>query len=101
LYRNLYGKDAGKVVNVFLRFIRRVSYTGLNNCFTLNRIMNTDETPILFKYLENYTYTHKGAKTVSVKTLKSGWGKRQAKLILCIFADGIKRLTLKAHISWC
>jgi hypothetical protein len=47
-----------------------------------------DEVPIPFEYLDGYTYNQKGAKTVSVKTDRSGWSKRQATLILYIFADG-------------
>jgi hypothetical protein len=86
------------VVNSFLRFIRRVSKSLTSTTstrFSLDRIMNMDETPIPFEYLDGYTYTHKGSKTVSVRTLRSGWGKRQATLILYIFADGIKRLPPK------
>jgi len=84
--------DELQVVNSFLRFIRRVSF---QYNYPASRIMNMDETPIPFEYLDRYTYSQKGAKTVSTRSLRSGWGKRQATLILYIFADGIKRLLLK------
>jgi hypothetical protein len=54
--------------------------------------MNFDETPIPFEYLDCHTYNLKGKKTVSVKTDRSGWSKRQATLILYVFADGIPRI---------
>jgi hypothetical protein len=50
------------------------------------------ETPKPFEYLDGHTYNCKGAKTVSVKALRSGWGKRQATLVLYIFAEGFKRI---------
>jgi hypothetical protein len=44
--------------------------------------MNFDETPIPFEYIDKKTYNLKGAKTVTAKTDRSGWDKRQATLIL-------------------
>jgi DDE superfamily endonuclease len=57
--------------------------------------MNFDETPIPFEYIDSKTYNIQGAKTVTAKTDRSGWDKRQATLILYIFADGVPRLRLK------
>ena len=87
-----------KVVNSFLRFIRRNSqpHGPLSlrpimhpNRFNLSAILNLDETPIPFEYLDGYTYDFCGARTVTGKSDRSGWNKRQATLILYIFADGI------------
>lgn len=63
--------------------------------FPLSRILNMDETPIPFEYLDGRSYDFVGARTVSGKTDRSGWDKRQATLILYIFADGIPRLKPK------
>jgi len=60
--------------------------------YELSNICNLDETPIPFEYLEGKTYDMKGEKTVWVKESRSGWDKRQASLVLCIFADGILRV---------
>ena len=54
-------------------------------------ILNLDETPVPFEFLDGYTYDIKGVTTISGKSLRSGWGKRQAILVVYIFADGIKR----------
>ena len=63
--------------------------------FRLSDILNLDETPIPFEYLDGRTYDLKGSKTISGKTDRSGWDKRQATLILYIFADGISRIKPK------
>jgi DDE superfamily endonuclease len=57
--------------------------------------MNFDETPISFEYIDKKTYNIQGAKTVTAKTDRSGWDKRQATLILYIFADGVPRIQPK------
>ena len=54
--------------------------------------MNLDEIPLPFEFLDGYTYDAIGTKSVDAKTSRSGWGKRQATLILYIFADGEPRL---------
>ena len=54
--------------------------------FPVNDVM--DETPLLFEFLDGQSYTNKGSKTVQVKTTHSGWDKRQATIMLCVFADG-------------
>ena len=64
-------------------------------CFRLSNILNLDETPIPFEYLDGKTYEMKGSRTVSGKTDGGGWDKRQATLILYIFADGIPRIKPK------
>jgi hypothetical protein len=66
-----------------------------SNRFKPSRIMNFDETPIPFEYIDKRTYDLQGAKTVTAKTDRSGWDKRQATLILYIFADGIPRIQPK------
>jgi len=60
--------------------------------YELCNICNLDETPIPFEYLQGKTYNILGAKTVWVKESRSGWDKRQASLVLCVFADGIPRI---------
>lgn len=65
------------------------------NRFDLSEIMNLDETPIPFEYLDGHTYDFCGAKTVSGKSDRSGWDKRQATVILYIFADGVSRIPPK------
>lgn len=92
------------VVNKFLQFIRRVSFQrgqsqhimkildSPRRRFKKRRILNFDETPIPFEYLSGATWETKGSKTVAGKSDRSGWDKRQATLILYIFADGIQRM---------
>ncbi|RPB29326.1 hypothetical protein L211DRAFT_872096 [Terfezia boudieri ATCC MYA-4762] len=57
-------------------------------CYSLSNILNLDETPIPFEYLDGRTLDFIGNKSISVKTQQSGWDKRQATLILYLFADG-------------
>ena len=64
-------------------------------CYPASRILNLDETPIPFEYLNGRTYDLVGSKTVAGKTDRSGWDKRQATLILYIFSDGIPRIKPK------
>jgi hypothetical protein len=63
--------------------------------FALSNICNLDETPIPYEYLAGRTYDFIGNKTINGKTARSGWDKRQATLILYIFADGISRISPK------
>lgn len=100
-------EEAVSIINNFLRFIRRISNkrsTALDRIlvtmsptrrFQRGCIINIDETPMPFEYLDGYTYEIKGSKTISGKSDRSGWNKRQATLILYIFADGIQRLKPK------
>ena len=60
--------------------------------YELSNICNLDETPLPFEYLEGKTYDLVGEKTVWVKESRSGWDKRQASLVLCVFADGVPRV---------
>lgn len=48
-----------------------------------------DQTSLLFEYLSGRTYSIKGDKTIWAKATKISWDKRQATLILVVFADGI------------
>ena len=59
--------------------------------FKLGRISNMDQTPIGYDFLSGRTYDHKGAKTVWVKEIRSGWDRRQATLQIAVFADGLLR----------
>ncbi|KAJ0132999.1 Uncharacterized protein HZ326_23936 [Fusarium oxysporum f. sp. albedinis] len=54
--------------------------------------LNVDETPIAFEIDSGDTWDLQGSKTISVKTVRSGWEKRQATAILYIFGDGVCRL---------
>lgn len=65
------------------------------NRFLESMILNYDETPILFEYLNGRIYAIKGNKTIGGKSDRSGLNKRQATLILYIFADGIHRIKPK------
>ena len=79
-----------------MRFNRRnsiprgiqMTYAG-GLCFPLRRIANMDQTPLPFEYLCGRTYSCKGDKTIWAKSIRSGWDKRQATLVLTVFADGI------------
>jgi hypothetical protein len=53
-----------------------------------NLIVNLDETPLPFEFLNGYTYDFKGVRTVAGKSDRSGWDKRQATVVLYIMADG-------------
>jgi hypothetical protein len=57
--------------------------------------MNFNETLIPFEYIDKKTYNIQGAKTVTAKTNRSGWDKRQATLILYIFANGVPQIQPK------
>lgn len=63
--------------------------------FRLGQICNMDETPIPFEFLNGRTFEIKGAKTVWAKQTRGGWDKRQATLILYVFADGLPRIKPK------
>ena len=60
--------------------------------FDLANIANMDQIPLPFEYLTGRTYSHKGDKTIWAKSEKAGWDKRQAILVLTVFADGIGRV---------
>ncbi|KAI1818864.1 hypothetical protein F4861DRAFT_544680, partial [Xylaria intraflava] len=77
------------------QYIRRISRrevletsAKVINRFSPHLIINLDETPLPFEFLEGYTYDHKGSRSVQAKSARSGWDKRQATLILSILADG-------------
>jgi len=61
--------------------------------FLESNIVNLDETPIPYEYLEGKTYDVKGEKTIGAKQSQNGWDKRQASLVLCVFADGVPRVS--------
>lgn len=98
-------KDENDLVCSFLCFIRRQNtqniFHGFKDnvirCFHPDRfdkacILNMDEVPIPFEFLDGYSYDLCGAKTIAARTNRSGWGKRQATLVLWISADGICRI---------
>src|SRR5205807_10522036 len=60
--------------------------------YDLSHIVNIDQTPLPFEYLSGKTYAIKGDKTVWAKSLRSGWDKRQATLVLTAFGDGKNRI---------
>ncbi|RPB06019.1 hypothetical protein L873DRAFT_15434 [Choiromyces venosus 120613-1] len=62
------------------------------SCFLKSNICNLDETPIPFEYLEGKTYNPIGGKTIWAKSTQNSWDKRQASLVLCVFADGVPRV---------
>lgn len=61
--------------------------------YHLSNICNLDETPLPFEYLSGRTYDKIGSNTIWVKETRSGWDKRQASLVLCVFADGVNRIS--------
>jgi hypothetical protein len=88
-------EDQLSVVNCFLRFIRKHSGIPTGSPYPPSHILNLDETPIPWEYLDGYTYDNKAVHTVAGKALQHGWAKRQATLILYTFADGVKRIKPK------
>jgi hypothetical protein len=46
--------------------------------FILSNILNMDQIPLPWEYLEGRTYEFKGKKTVWVRNKRSGWDKHQA-----------------------
>lgn len=48
--------------------------------------------PIPYEYSEGKTYDTKGEKTIWAKQSQNGWDKRQASLVLCIFAVRVHRV---------
>ena len=61
-------------------------------CYLLSNILNMDQTPLPWEYLEGKTYEFKGSKTVWVRAQRSWWDKQQATIQLTIFANGIDRV---------
>ena len=60
--------------------------------YELANICNFDERPIPYDYLQGKTYNPAGEKTIWVNESQSGWDKRQASQVWCIFADRIPRI---------
>jgi hypothetical protein len=56
--------------------------------FPNHLIINLDETPLPFEFLNGYSYNFKGAKTVAGRSERSRWDKRQTTIVLYIMADG-------------
>jgi hypothetical protein len=99
-------EEVVKVVNCFIQYIRRNNRREGNWAATMLRssppfgkphslrkypnhlIINLDETPLPFEFLNGYSYDFKGVKTVAGKSERSGWDKRQVTIILYIMADG-------------
>jgi hypothetical protein len=52
-------------------------------------ICNMDQTPMPFEFLTNRTYAPTGSDAVQIKATHPGWEKRQATLMLTVFADGV------------
>ena len=64
--------------------------------YRLCDIGNMDQTPIAYEFLDSHCYDFKSAKTVWIKTHRSGWDKRQATLMIYVSADG----SLDANLCW-
>jgi hypothetical protein len=81
-----------RYIKNFLRRVCRVlvhpSGLGPQNRFLPSMVLNLDETPIPFEFLDGCTYDIKGNKTVAGKTKRNTWTKRKATLILYIFVKG-------------
>ena len=60
--------------------------------YLLSCICNMDETLLPFEFLDGQTYADRGSHTVQVRCSRSGWDRRQATILLCIFADGAMRV---------
>lgn len=104
-------KEIIESTSSFLRFIKRVTQSveevpkweptiynlthSPKRRFPPSNIINLDETPIPFEFNSGYTYDTKGSKSVQTKSDRSGWDKRQATLIVYIWADGIQRIKPK------
>jgi len=77
--------------NRFLRFIRRNSFIrtsiGVYWRYQLSQIVNMDEVPIPFELFDGCTYHLKGEHTVIDSVSNISWAKRQATLVLYVFAD--------------
>lgn len=56
--------------------------------FPLSNIINIDEVPILFEFLDGYIYDFIGTASIDRKTERSGWAKRQAILVIVINTEG-------------
>ena len=80
------------ITSVSQRFLPGDSFITSHNRFAASNIFNVDETPLPFEYLYVSTYNTIGDKTIWVKESRSGWDKRMASLVLCVFADGFNRV---------
>lgn len=60
--------------------------------YRLSNIINMDQTPLPFEYLEGQTYNTIGDRTIWVQGSQSGWDKRQGTVQLTVFADAIPRV---------
>ena len=58
--------------------------------YSLSNILNLAEVPIPFEYLDGRTLDF-----IRNKSISNGWDKRQATLILYLFADGVSRIKPK------
>ena len=97
-------EDYNRYTLSFLRFVRRASVLTeedirlrqLHSPMVLPMVMiiNLDETPIPFHFAADMTYNLRGEKTVSTQAEKSGWGKRQATVLLIINANGSADLVI-------
>ncbi|RPA98979.1 hypothetical protein L873DRAFT_1910352, partial [Choiromyces venosus 120613-1] len=59
-----------------------------------HRICNVDETPLPWEFLAGRTYDIQEARTIWSRSTQSGSEKRQCRLFLCIFTDGVPRVPL-------
>lgn len=59
--------------------------------YKLSEIANMDQTPLAFEFQKGRTYASTGDRTVTLRTARGGWEKRQATLQVIVFADGVNR----------
>lgn len=70
------------------------------NRYLPNMVINLDEIPIPFEFLNGCTYDLVGNKMIAGKTERNTWTKRKAALILYIFADGIPSPLMSSPIHF-
>lgn len=56
--------------------------------YHLGNVLNMDQTPTSFEYLDGRTYNQAEDATIWVQSSQSGWDKSQATVQLTVFADG-------------
>jgi len=60
--------------------------------YGLSNIINMDQTPLPFEYLEGQTYNNNGERMIWVQGSQSGWDKRQGTVQLTVCADAAARI---------
>jgi hypothetical protein len=71
-----------------LRFSPSIGKPNSFRKFPNHLIINLNETPLPFEFLNGYFYNFKNAKIMANKSERNKWNKRQTIIILYIMADG-------------